>query len=89
MLEHVARLEILPVEPGSFTVAPFADGLIGRKRGFHRIVICSNGDIAKAAIGNVLGTLSYGVLSCTILVSRMSADFRHAALSEAGPHRAF
>jgi hypothetical protein len=30
MLEHIARLEILPVEAGGFAVPSDADGLVGR-----------------------------------------------------------
>jgi hypothetical protein len=29
MLEHVTRLEVLPIEPGGLAIAPFADGLVG------------------------------------------------------------
>src|SRR6266436_2930665 len=38
MLEHVAGLEVLIVEPRCFAVAPFADGFVGGQHGFHWIV---------------------------------------------------
>src|SRR4029077_7464477 len=52
MLEHVAGLEVLIIEPGCFAIAPFADGFVGGQEGFHWIVsLVSLGNCPLGQVG--------------------------------------